>query len=114
MNAQIDSREGFSAQEEMAYHEAADVRELDREALIGVACSAFEGGPDGGKRVYYWRYVNSILNAKYIVIDRRKLGSKSSRRFMVIKPNYNQDIIGLCRSLKEVQELIFKSGVIYK
>jgi hypothetical protein len=114
MNVLIDSREGFTAQEEMAYHEAADVRELDLESLVGIACCPFPGGVNGGKQVYHWQCVSSFDSMPYIVIDRRKLGSKSSRRFMVIKPNYNQDIIGLCCSLKEVQELIFKSGVIYK
>jgi hypothetical protein len=112
MNTQIDSREGFSAQEEMAYHEAAEIRELDLKELVGVACAAFP--TDTSNKVYHWKDACSMDNVNYIVIDRRKLGSKSSRRFMVIKPNYNQDIIGICRSLKEVQELIFKSGVIYR
>lgn len=115
MNAMIDSREGFSGQEEMAYHEAAEVREFDFAPFIGVACSVFgrDSKGDDGKQVYHWKNADSLSNAKCIVIDRRKLGSKSSRRFQVIRPNHNQDVIGLCRSLKEVQKLIFRSGKVY-
>ncbi len=112
MKTMICSKEGFSAQEEMAHYEAAQVRELDLKELVGVACAAFP--TDKTNNVYHWKDACSMDNTNYIVIDRRKLGSKSSRRFQVIKPNYNQDIIGLCRSLKEVQELIHSSGVIYR
>jgi hypothetical protein len=106
--ARPESQFAFSSQEEEAYFAANEVQELELEQFVGIACS-FVLGMDN-KKVGYWMTPEAECMAyckgRFIIVDRRQLGSKSSRRFQITTCDHNQHVVKLCRSLEEVKEFI--------
>lgn len=110
--ARPESQLAFASDEQLAYECANEVRELDLEQFVGIACS-FVKAVDN-KSVGYWmtsepEYM-TYCNGRFIIVDRRQLGSKSSRRFQITTCDHNQTVVKLCRSLDEVKEFIFTNG----
>lgn len=104
MNAMLDSREAFTYDEELAYNSRHEVIELDLNEFKGIACSFL---PVGNK-VYYYNDLKFANQNGYLILDRNQLGSKSSRRFSIIKADHSQKLVGLYRTLKEVENAIWK------
>lgn len=115
--ARPESQLAFSSQEQEAYFAANEVNEAEfLSQFNNIACC---GILNDDKTVFHYSDVSSTgvykhykTGQKYIIVDRRQLGSKSSRRFQLQTADNEQKIIGLFRSLKDVFNFKVEHGII--